>query len=58
MIGRGLFHVKILGFELQKRESLEVLVIVDIYFRFNWGGGGKCEFNNIPTNGFPSCRKL
>lgn len=38
MIGRGLFHVKILGFEFQKRESLEVLVIVNIYFRFNWGG--------------------
>lgn len=39
MIGRGLFHVKILGFEFQKRESLEVLVIVNIYFRFNLGGG-------------------
>lgn len=39
MIGRSLFHVKILMFELQKRESLEVLVIVNIYFRFNLGGG-------------------
>lgn len=39
MICRGLFHVKILGFEFQKRESLEVLVIVNIYFTFNWGGG-------------------
>lgn len=57
MIGRGLFHVKILGFEFQKRESLEVLVIVNIYFRFNWGGD-KFEFNNIPTNVLPSCRTL
>lgn len=45
-------------FELQKRESLEVLVIVNIYFRFNLGGGDKFEFNKIPPNGFPSCRKL
>lgn len=58
MIGRGLFHVKILGFEFQKRESLEVLVIVNIYFTFNWGGGDKFEFNNIPTNVLPSCRTL
>lgn len=58
MIGKSLFHVKILMFELQKRESLEVLVIVNIYFRFNLGGGDKFEFNKIPPNGFPSCRKL
>lgn len=46
-------------FELQKTESLEVLEIVNIYFRFNlWGGGDKFEFNNIPPNDFPSCRKL